>query len=149
AAGIAGLPGCGDAPPAPTAAPAEDVAPAAATNRIDVPPGVRRNLGVTFATVERRPVRQTVRVPGQFELRPEARREYRTMVPGRVELLVRQFDRVSPGQAVARIDSPEWRARQHQAVEAQGEIKLAQAALAVAQARREEATQAHAFAQGR
>ncbi len=33
------------------------------TNRIDIPPSVRQNLGITFVTVEKRPVRSTVRLP--------------------------------------------------------------------------------------
>ncbi|MBK8916225.1 MAG: hypothetical protein IPM64_16790 [Phycisphaerales bacterium] len=81
----------------------------AATNRVDVPETVRRNLGITFARVESRPVAQTIRVPGQFELLPEARREYRTMLAGRVELLVRQYDRVEVGMPLYRLVSPEWR----------------------------------------
>ena len=40
------------------------------TNRVDVPLAVRRNLGITFATVERRRVEQTLRVPGRFEPQP-------------------------------------------------------------------------------
>lgn len=49
-------------------------AEAAPSNRVDIPESVRRNLGITFAQVESRPVAQTIRVPGQFELLPEARR---------------------------------------------------------------------------
>src|SRR5688572_26225414 len=53
------------------------------SNRIDVPEAVRRNLGITFAKVERRRVAATIRVPGRFELLPSARREYRTVLPAR------------------------------------------------------------------
>ncbi|QOV90692.1 efflux RND transporter periplasmic adaptor subunit [Humisphaera borealis] len=109
-------------------------APPTITNRIDVPEAVRRNLGITFAKVERRQVVGTIRVPGQFELLPSARREYRTVLPARVELLVKQYDRVEPGQMLARLDSPEWRRVQHEAVEAEGEIKTAEARVDVAEA---------------
>jgi multidrug efflux pump subunit AcrA (membrane-fusion protein) len=102
------------------------------SNRLDVPEAVRRNLGITFARAERRVVRGTVRVPGQFELLPEARREYRTVLPARVSLLVRQYQVVSAGTLMARIDSPEWRRVQHEAVEAEGEIKTAEAQREVA-----------------
>src|SRR5262245_61156278 len=61
---------------------------AAITNRIAIPHAVRQNLGITFVKVERRPVQQTMRFPGEFELRPDARREYRVMAPGRVNLHV-------------------------------------------------------------
>ena len=123
--------------------------PPAATNRIDVPAGVRQNLGITFAKVERRPVRQTVRVPGEFRLRHEARREYHAMVPGRVEFLAKPMGLVKAGDPLARIDSPEWRQRQHEAVEAEGEIRLAEAAVQVAEASKAEVEQAVAFLRAR
>ena len=72
-----------DRPPAPAA---EAPAP---TNRVDINPAVRQNLGITFARVERRNVARTLRVPGRFELLPEARREYRTMLAGRVDRIGR------------------------------------------------------------
>ena len=122
---------------------------AQATNRIDVPPSVRRNLGITFAEVERRPVRQTLRLPGEFELRPEARHEYRALVPGRVELAVEQFERVEAGQVLLRIDSPRWQELRHEVVEAEGEIKLAEANLAVAEAAAEEVHQNRSFLEKR
>ncbi len=139
--------GCGDSREDAADAAAGATAPgaAAATNRIDVPPAVRQNLGITFAEVERRPVRQTVRVPGEFELRPEATREYHAMVPGRAEVLVEQFQRVTAGTPLVELDSPQWRQTQHAAVEAEGEIKLAEAALRVAEASLAEAEGAAAF----
>ncbi len=115
------------------------------SNRIDVPLAVRDNLGITFATVENRAVRATIRMPGEFELRPEAMREYRAMIPGRVRLHVRQFDRVTPDTPLFSIDSPAWREMQHDAVEAAGAIKLAEAALHVAVATRDEAIKSAAF----
>ena len=83
-------------------------APQARTNRIQVPPAVRRNLGVTFADVEVRRVAQTLRVPGIFELQPRARREYRLPLPGRVEILVRHLDPVEAGDPLYRYQSPKW-----------------------------------------
>ena len=79
------------------------------SNRIDIPPAVRQNLGITFAKVESRRVSVTRRYPGRFEHLPQARREYHVSLPGRVELLVNQYDAVKPGQPLARIDSPQWR----------------------------------------
>ncbi len=81
----------------------------APTNRIDIPPAVRQNLGITFARVEYRNVEQTLRVPGRFELLPTARREYRAPLPGRIELLVEQYALVEPGRALFRVDSAAWR----------------------------------------
>jgi multidrug efflux pump subunit AcrA (membrane-fusion protein) len=42
--------------------------------------------------------------------------------------------RVEPGQVLVRLDSPEWRRVQHEAVEAEGEIKTAEARVDVAEA---------------
>lgn len=106
---------------------------------IAIPDRVRANLGITFAKVERRNVASTRRVPGQFELRPEAVHEYRAMLGGRVSLSVKQFQKVNAGDELFRIDSPAWRQMQHEAVEAEGEIILAQAALDVAKAQHNEA----------
>ena len=97
------------------------------TNRVDIPEGVRRNLGITFAKVESRPVGQTIRAPGQFELQPEARREYRTMLAGRVELLVKQYQSVQKGAPLYRLASPEWRELQEQLSEAESTIRQTEA----------------------
>lgn len=97
------------------------------TNRVDVPETVRRNLGITFAKVEKRPVAQTIRVPGQFELLPEARREYRTMLAGRLELLVPQFEAVESGRPLYRLASAEWRELQLRLSEAESSIRQAEA----------------------
>lgn len=91
---------------------------AAPTNRIDIPPAVRQNLGITFIEVETRRVAQTLRVPGRFEFQPTARREHRTMLAGRVELLAEQFDSVAPGDPLYRIESPAWRELQQQLTDA-------------------------------
>jgi hypothetical protein len=65
------LAACGGQDPSPAGA----AAAPPPTNRVDIPPAVRRNLGITFARVEMRRVGQTVRVPGHFELLPQARHE--------------------------------------------------------------------------
>ncbi len=96
------------------------------TNRIDVPDAVRRNLGITFAKVESRPVSRTLRVPGRFEFRPDARREYRTMLAGRVELRVGQYQRVEPGTPLYRLDSPPWRDLQRKLAETEAHIREAE-----------------------
>jgi hypothetical protein len=105
---------------------------------IPVPPAVRDNLGITFAAVERRAVSVTRRLPGQFELLPTARQEYRALLGGRIELQTAQFQSVQPGDVLFTIDSPRWREIQHEAVEAEGDITMAEAALDVARAQRQE-----------
>ncbi len=97
------------------------------SNRIAIPHSVRANLGISFVTVERRQIEQTLRAPGRFEYLPTARREYRTPVPGRVELLVQQFDRVEAGTSLYRIDSPAWRDVQQDIVEAEATLRRLEA----------------------
>lgn len=104
-----------------------------------VPTDVRTNLGITFVTVEQRKVEDTLRVPGAFELLPGARHEYHALLAGHVRLAVKQFQRVEQGDLLFALDSPDWRRVQHEAVEAEGEIKIAHAALQVAKTRLEEA----------
>lgn len=82
-------------------------APAAPTNRVDIPASVRRNLGITFARAEDRNVERTLRLPGRFELLPTARRESRAPVAGRIELLVEQYASIQIGTPLYRIESPE------------------------------------------
>jgi multidrug resistance efflux pump len=93
------------------------------TNRVDIPDTVRRNLGLTFAKVESRSVAETIRVPGRFEYLPDARREYRTMLAGRVELLVKQFQPVEPGAVLYRLDSPPWRELQQKLAEIEAQVR--------------------------
>ncbi len=102
---------------------------------VAVPSEVRQNLGITFATVERRQVQNTLRVPGAFELMPNARHEYRAPLAGHIRTDRKQFGAVSKGDLLFSLDSPEWRRIQHEAVEAEGEIKMAEAALKVAESR--------------
>ena len=96
-------------------------------NLIAIPSAVRSNLGISFVEVERRRVEKTLRVPGRFEYQPTAQREYRTPMPGRVELLVDQFQRVEAGELLYRIDAPGWRELQQQLAEAGAQIDRRQA----------------------
>ncbi len=79
------------------------------TNRVDVPAAVRRNLGVTFAKVTSRHIERTRRVPGRFELRPEARRAYHTRLAGHIDLHVKQYQSVKAGDVLFVVRSPTWR----------------------------------------
>lgn len=104
------------------------------TDRIDIPPIVRRNLGITFAPVERRRVESTIRVPGAFELQPLARHEYRMTLPGRVEIAVDQYQAVEPGDLLYRFLSPEWPELQHEIISGEQDIESAKAEIGVARA---------------
>lgn len=114
---------------------------AAPSNRIDVPPAVRRNLGITFAAVEARAVARTLRVAGSFELLPLARREYHMNLPGQVELLVDQFDRVEVGAPLFRFRSPQWPELLHEVLLGEQAAEAARADIRVARARLDEAVQ--------
>jgi hypothetical protein len=131
--------GCGRSPASPAPAQEEAMQQAAPTNRIDIPPMVRNNLGITFARVERRRVSGTVRMPGAFELEPRARREYRMMLPGSVELLVDQYQVVAAGDVLYRVRSPQWTELQLAIAAAGQEIESAQAEAELSRARMEEA----------
>lgn len=122
------LPACTDRPPQQEDMHAEEPAQAP-TNRVDIPAPVRSNLGITFVDVEARRVDRTLRIPGRFELLPTARREYRTMLPGRVELLVDQFESVEAGSALYTIESPAWRELQQKLAETSAQIDLLNAKL--------------------
>ncbi len=100
---------------------------AAPTNRVDVPPPVRTNLGMTFAKVEKRVVSDVLRAPGRFELLPSARREHRTPLAGRVTVLVQQYQRVEAGQTLYRLDSPQWRDLQRELADAAAAIDTLEA----------------------
>jgi len=125
-----------------------EAAPATSV-KIDIPATVRSNLGITFATVEARSVARTIRVPGAFELRPLARHEYRMVLPGRVELLVDQYDAVEPGQPLFRFQSPAWPELLHEIVVGEQEIDTAQAEILVDQAKLAEARTKLELARGR
>jgi len=121
------LSACDRGEPAGSSPPTEEPRPV--TNRVDIPPLVRSNLGITFATVERRHVTRTIRVPGRFELPPSARREHRAPLNGRVELAVEQYAAVEKGDVLYRLESPGWREIQRELADAHAAIDIEQARL--------------------
>jgi multidrug resistance efflux pump len=123
----------------------EDTAPAGPTNRIDIPAAVVQNLGITFAKVERRRVDRTLRVPGAFEVPPEAERVYRMPVGGRIALLVAQYGRVQAGDAIATVDSPQWRQMQQELDALDAGLAGRRAELVQAQAQRKQAADSIGF----
>lgn len=138
---VGSLAGCTPAPEV-RSSPADDPPPEAAagpTHRVDIPPTVRRNLGIQFAQVQVRNVAQTLRVPGAFELEPRARREVRMALPGTVQLLVDQYEHVESGTPLFRFRSPVWPTLQHEILEAEMAIDTARAEIVVQVARLAEA----------
>ena len=126
--------GCGEQPPGEEAAAHEPPAPI--TNRIDVPPAVRRNLGITFVEVAYRHVARTRRVPGRFEYLPTAHGSYHAALEGKVHLLVAQYQKVAVGDVLFRVDSPTWRELQLRMAQTVTEIRSAHAKLESLDARR-------------
>jgi multidrug resistance efflux pump len=125
--GLLALGGCDRSAtsPAPTAAASQ---PAAPSNRVDIGPAVRQNLGITFAKVEARSVARTLRIPGRFELLPTAARDYHAAASGTIELAVQQYQRVEAGDVLYRLDAPRWRELQKELTDAGAAVILAQAA---------------------
>jgi hypothetical protein len=116
------LTGCSDDAPAERTQTHAEASPALPSNRIAIPPAVRSNLGITFAPAERRHIEETLRAPGRFEYLPTATRQYRTMLPGRIEILVNQFEHVERGTPLYTLDSPKWRTIQQSIAESEAEI---------------------------
>lgn len=109
----------------------------AGTVAVPIPQQVRQNLGITFVTAEQRSVTETIRVPGRFEALPSASREYHAPVAGRVELLVNQYDKVTTGTPLYRLDSGEWRRMQQELLTIEAEVAASSASLMTAQVARE------------
>ncbi|WIO75214.1 efflux RND transporter periplasmic adaptor subunit [Porticoccaceae bacterium LTM1] len=78
------------------------------SNRIDIPASVRKNLGITFVEVEKRDVKRTLRIPGEFEYLPLAQRHYHVNLEGQVELMVKVLQQVEKGDLLYTIHSPRW-----------------------------------------
>lgn len=104
-----------------------------ATDRIDVPESVRKNLGIEFAKVERRTVATSLRLPGHFELLPQARHEHRTPMAGRVQIRVEPLQAVATGDVLYTIDAPEWRAVQRELGEIDTTLIVTRARIATMQ----------------
>lgn len=126
------LAACQTEPPPPPAG--EGMAAAKPTNRIDIPPTVVANLGITFAKVERRHVSRTLRLPGAFESTPEAAQAYSTPLSGRVTLLVNQYQRVEAGQPLFHLNSPELLDLHREIADADAEAAQRDAEAAMARA---------------
>lgn len=142
------LPGC-SGESTPDRASDQQAEPEAASNRIDIPSTVRSNLGITFASVERRRIESTIRVPGSFEILPLARHEYRMTLPGQIDLMVDQYEHVEPGDVLFRFRSPQWPELQHEIIVGEQQMDTARADIEVARARIEEAEQRLAIVRSR
>ena len=115
------------------------------SNRIPIPPTVRRNLGMTFAKAEYRAVTETISVPGAFELLPSAQHHYPLPLTGRIQILVKPLQTIKTGDVLMTIDAPEWRTMQNELHNAKAQIDSAATELIAVKAR---AKNAQALSQG-
>jgi hypothetical protein len=104
---IALLAACGGAPPQAEAHPDHPVAEVV-PGRVELSAIARENLGITFAKAEYRVVQGVLRLPGRFAAAPGSRRIYQAPLDGRVEVLVKPYQQVQPGEVLFRIMSPRW-----------------------------------------
>ena len=95
---------------------------------------VRENLGITFVKSEYRVVQGLLRVPGRFESEPSARRAYQAPLAGRVDVLVKPYQRVTVGDPLYRVASAEWNWLQRELAEASVAAGLAGERYTAAQA---------------
>ncbi len=86
---------------------------------VAIPPAVQKNLGITFAKVERRVVQGTMRYPGRFESQANGQTEYRVPNDGRVTVLVKLNDSVEVGTPLYRLESSRWSVLKRELFEAQ------------------------------
>jgi multidrug efflux pump subunit AcrA (membrane-fusion protein) len=86
---------------------------------VTLPPSAQKLINITFATAEVRHVQATRRFAGRFEMKPDARRIYSTLLEGTLELLVTPNQRVEKGTPLFRLQSPAW-------IRLQGELRTAE-----------------------
>ncbi len=121
-------------------APGQEAEPV--SNKIDVPPEVISNLGITFAEATRGRLGVWRDLPGQLEV-PESRRWImRAPAHSRLQSVVSRWQIVAEGEELARLNSPELRKLQNALEAAEQHIGSAAREVSAAQARLEE-SEAH------
>lgn len=100
-----------------------------------VPMESQRLLGLTFVKASARNLLDLKSIPGRFEWTPDARCIYAATVAGRVELHVRPPQRVSKGQLLFTLLSPEYLARKGEVVAAESDVELTSVEVEVLQQR--------------
>jgi len=93
---------------------------------IALPVNVQKNLGITWATAEYRVVQGVVRMPGRFESDPSARRTYQAPLSGRIEVLVKPYQKVDFGTILYRLHAAEWKSLQQEISLAAGAVQAAE-----------------------
>jgi len=104
--------------------------------RVEIPALVRRNLGITFAEAEYRPVAATVVIPGSFETLPAGHRDHVAPIAGTCTVHVAVHERVEPGQLLVEIRAPAWRMLRAELADVRARRAAGRRALAEARAAR-------------
>ncbi len=112
----------------------EDAPQAPPTNKIALTAEAIGNLGITFATVERGVLQQTLDVPGRLRVPDDRHWTVRTPSAGRVRLKVPQWATVERGDVVADLSTPALLDLQRDLFSALSEAETAGAALAAERA---------------
>lgn len=118
-----------------TYTPDDDTNPDPPSNRIDIPPTVQRNLGITFTSAERRQISKTQRLPGAFELQPLALKEYRLILPGVIQFKVDHLQQVRRGDVLYELRSVKWLEIQARVQSAEATLQQKKSMLAAAEQR--------------
>ena len=139
--------GCKPAAPsaaAPEAGHDEHAAPKLPPGTVELSPAALKNLGVEFATVERRRLNHLIALPGRFDPAPGGRVEIRAPSAGYLRWVVKPFSQVKSGESIALLRSPQLTALlteegdiKSQSIQAEAKVKLASAQLAEARALQE------------
>jgi len=101
---------------------------------------VQKNLGITWAAAEYRVVQGVLRMPGRFEAEPTARRPYQVPLAGRIEVLVKPFQRVASGAVLYRLHAADWQRLQQELADATATVQVAEEHLTAANAQVEALT---------
>jgi len=95
-----------------------------ATNRIELPSEAVANLGITFSSASRGKIGSWLPVPGELYVPGTHRWKIRAPANGRIVSIAAKWKKVTAGEVIAEILSPELRHAQQELIEAlsQGEI---------------------------
>ncbi len=125
--------------PTDSATPRQDEAPGL-TNRLQVPPEVVGNLGITYETATRGRLGVWRQVPGQLEVPEQARWRPRAPARCRVVSTVSRWQEVAAGEVLATLTSPELLHAQNRIEIAHQQLARAHAGLLAAKARLTDST---------
>lgn len=125
---------CAGCAPAPIETQPQEEA-AVPTNRLDVPPDVVNNLGITFEAATRGHLGVWREISGELEVPESHRWTLRSPVDARVLTVVPRWQRVTEGDVLATLSSPDLQRAQSAIAIAQRTLERARAELVAARAR--------------